>query len=272
MIYKTYILTHTRREAAPRRCQASVPILDLMEQGQPSETEAIIHGGILAESLNPGAGFDGHGMRVIRCARFEVAGAADYQPPIWTSIEFEAPASSSDALGQRTGRQPAESGWYANWNSDTEATVVFSGKVFRYPRGDQAGVRKPRHTAVPLACPSRNSTGPTDARNRAFAAPRSGPVPAAMKPGSGYFEGGQRRHRADQAPGGGAVDADRGPAAQPRGGVPGDRDHGDGRAATIAAASISRPASLKSLRSSQQEGDELQPGPDAHRPCSGVNA
>jgi hypothetical protein len=30
-------------------------------------------------------------------------------------------------------------GWYANWNSGTEATVVFPGKVFRYPRGDQAG-------------------------------------------------------------------------------------------------------------------------------------
>ena len=28
---------------------------------------------------------------------------------------------------------------YANWNSDTEATVVFPGKIFRYPRGDQAG-------------------------------------------------------------------------------------------------------------------------------------
>jgi hypothetical protein len=25
------------------------------------------------------------------------------------------------------------------WNSDIEGTVVFPGKVFRYPRGDQAG-------------------------------------------------------------------------------------------------------------------------------------
>jgi hypothetical protein len=30
-------------------------------------------------------------------------------------------------------------GWYANWNSDAEATVVFPGKIFRYPHGDQAG-------------------------------------------------------------------------------------------------------------------------------------
>jgi hypothetical protein len=26
-------------------------------------------------------------MRITRCARYEVTGAADYQPPIWTLIE-----------------------------------------------------------------------------------------------------------------------------------------------------------------------------------------
>jgi hypothetical protein len=116
-----------------------VPILDLMEHGQPSETEAIIRGGILAESLNPGTGFDGHGMRITRCARFEVTGTAGYQPPIWTLIEFEALASSSDALASELAGGLLSPGWYANWNSDTEATVVFPGKIFRYPRGDQAG-------------------------------------------------------------------------------------------------------------------------------------
>jgi len=114
-----------------------VPTLDLMEQGQ--GTGAVIRGAILAESLKPGTGFDGHGMRIIRCARFEVAGAADYQPPIWTLIEFEAPASSSDALAGELADSLLSPGWYANWNSDTEATVVFPGKIFRYSRGDQAG-------------------------------------------------------------------------------------------------------------------------------------
>jgi hypothetical protein len=114
-------------------------ILNFMEQGQPSQNDAIIRGGILAESLNPGTGFDGHGMRIIRCARFEVTGAAGYQPPIWTLIEFEAPASSGDALASELAGSLLSPGWYANWNSDTEATVVFPGKVFRYPRGDQPG-------------------------------------------------------------------------------------------------------------------------------------
>jgi hypothetical protein len=116
-----------------------VPKLDLMEQRQRSGTEAIIRGGILAESLTPGTGFDGQGMRIIRCTRFGVTGVADYQPPIWTLIEFEAPASRSDALASELADSLLSPGWYANWNSDTETTVVFDGKIFRYPPGDPAG-------------------------------------------------------------------------------------------------------------------------------------
>jgi hypothetical protein len=116
-----------------------VLILDLMEQGDPPGTEAVIRGAILAESLKPGTGFDGHGMRIIRCARYEVIGTAAYQPPIWTLIEFEAPVSSSEVLASQLADTLLSPGWYANWNSDTEATVVFPGKIFRYPHGDQAG-------------------------------------------------------------------------------------------------------------------------------------
>jgi hypothetical protein len=116
-----------------------MPILDRMEQREPSETQAVIRGGILAESLKPGTGFDGRGMRIIRCARIEVSGAADYQPPIWTLIEFEAPVSSSDALASDLASSLLGPGWYANWNGDTEATVVFPGKIFHYSRGDRAG-------------------------------------------------------------------------------------------------------------------------------------
>lgn len=113
--------------------------MGLMERRESSENEAVIRGAILAESLTPGMGFDGRGMWIIRCSRYEVTGAADYQPPIWTLIEFEAPANSSDALASELSDSLLSPGWYANWNSDTEATVVFPGKVFRYSRGDQAG-------------------------------------------------------------------------------------------------------------------------------------
>jgi hypothetical protein len=77
---------------------ARVLILGFMEQRQPAGTEGGIRGAFLAESLKPGAGFDGHGTRIIRGARYEVIGAAGYQPLIWTLIEFEAAAGSGDAL------------------------------------------------------------------------------------------------------------------------------------------------------------------------------
>ena len=59
----------------------------------------------------------------------------------WVSADRGQRAASllGDALASELADSLLSPGWYANWNSDTEATVVFPGKVFRYPRGDQAG-------------------------------------------------------------------------------------------------------------------------------------
>jgi hypothetical protein len=48
-------------------------------------------------------------------------------------------ADSSDALATDLSEVPLFPSWYANWSSDTEATIVFPGRIFRYSRGDQAG-------------------------------------------------------------------------------------------------------------------------------------
>lgn len=104
-----------------------------------SATEApVIRGTILAESIKPGSSFEGHGMRIISWARYEVSGTAEYQPPVWTAIEFEAPADRGDALAAALSDVLLLPSWYANWTSDTEATIVFPGRIFRYPRGDKA--------------------------------------------------------------------------------------------------------------------------------------
>ncbi len=108
------------------------------QQGTP-----LVRGLILAESLKPGTAFHGHGMHVTRCSRYEVTGVPSYQPPVWTAIEFEAPEENAAALADELAGCLLSPGWYANWSSNTEATVVFPGKVFQYRRGDQAG----RHAA-----------------------------------------------------------------------------------------------------------------------------
>ena len=62
-------------DAGRGRMSDLMPTLNLMEQGP--EIGAVIRGAILAESLKPGTGFDGHGMRITRCARYEVTGVAE---------------------------------------------------------------------------------------------------------------------------------------------------------------------------------------------------
>jgi hypothetical protein len=102
----------------------------------------MLRGGIICESLKPGTTLEGYDLKIVRWSRYEVTGTTEWQPPIWTLIEFEAPDDESDALALRLSKDLALRGWYANWNSDTQAVVVFPDKVFRYKRGDEKGRAK----------------------------------------------------------------------------------------------------------------------------------
>ncbi len=108
-------------------------------QAEHAEKAGVIQGAILTESLRPGTDLDGRGMRIVRYSRYQVSGAAPWQPPVWTMIEFEAPEASAAALADDLAGALLQPGWYVNWNSRSEATIVFPGKVFRYPHGDLAG-------------------------------------------------------------------------------------------------------------------------------------
>ena len=50
------------------------------------------------------------------------------------------PAAADDVARAFAGALD-EPGWYVNFQSAAQAFVVFPGKIFRYPRGDQAGRR-----------------------------------------------------------------------------------------------------------------------------------
>jgi hypothetical protein len=102
----------------------------------------LLRGAIICESLKPGATLEGFDLRITRWSRYEISDPAPWQPSIWTLIEFEADAEGSDALAQRLSKSLDEPGWYANWNTDTEAVVVFPEKIFRYKRGDKKGRAK----------------------------------------------------------------------------------------------------------------------------------
>ena len=99
----------------------------------------MIRGAIIGESLRPGTTLDQPVMRIVKLARCEVPGAAEYQPGVWTMVEFEAPDEVSEPLAQALAGSLLEPGWYADWKNDRQVTVVYPKRVFRYSRGDQAG-------------------------------------------------------------------------------------------------------------------------------------
>ena len=98
-----------------------------------------IRGAIICESLAPGTSLDVDGFRIRSWSRYDVGDVPEYQPRLWTLIEFEGPAEASGPLAEQLSKSLLEPGWYANWNSPDEATVVFRDRIFRYKRGDAAG-------------------------------------------------------------------------------------------------------------------------------------
>jgi hypothetical protein len=99
----------------------------------------VIRGAVIAESLKDGTTISGLDLCLLRVARCAVPSAADYQPAIWTVIQFEASETVSEPLARALADSLVEPGWYADWKTDEENTVVFPGKIFRYRRGDAEG-------------------------------------------------------------------------------------------------------------------------------------
>jgi len=99
----------------------------------------VIRGTIICESLAEGTSLDHLELTVVKLARYQVASVPEYQPSVRTLLEFEASDTAAETLDDALAGSLMTPGWYANWNSEDEATVVFPGKVFRYRRGDPIG-------------------------------------------------------------------------------------------------------------------------------------
>lgn len=100
----------------------------------------MIEGTLIAESIRIGAELDGIRLVTRKIYRTAAGDASAGQPELWTLIEFEAEEPDAeviaDALAKVLERQH---GWYADFRTPEETFVVYSGRVFRYPRGDRSG-------------------------------------------------------------------------------------------------------------------------------------
>nr|WP_157169731.1 hypothetical protein [Streptomyces typhae] len=81
-------------------------------------------------------------LQVTKIARIEVATTAPGQPRQWTLLDFAAAEADAESLAEQMAAPLAPTGgWYVNYNTATEAFVIFPGKIFRYPRGQAEGRR-----------------------------------------------------------------------------------------------------------------------------------
>jgi hypothetical protein len=100
----------------------------------------MIEGTLIAESMRIGAELSGVPLSVTKVWRAASGDVTAGQPELWTFIEFEADESQTvvlaDALANVLERA---GGWYTDFRTPKETFVVYSGRVFRYPRGDSAG-------------------------------------------------------------------------------------------------------------------------------------
>ncbi len=101
----------------------------------------MIEGALITESLRVGTNLEGLELTVRKISKYRAQGTTPDQPDIWTVLEFEADEAGARGLAQAfAGVLDDEPiAWYVNFQSPTEAFVVFPGRIFRYPRGDQAG-------------------------------------------------------------------------------------------------------------------------------------
>jgi hypothetical protein len=95
---------------------------------------------LIGESLQPGTVLENIPLTAVKIYRAELGVAEAGQPACWTVIEFEVPEARAAQLAEvLSGMLVTDGGWYCDFHSDAEVFVVFSGRVFRYACGDQAG-------------------------------------------------------------------------------------------------------------------------------------
>lgn len=99
----------------------------------------MMDGTLILESLRVGACLEHLNLTVRKISRYQVTGATAEQPGIWTALEFEADEAEADGLARAFAEVLDEPAWYANFQSPAESFIVFPGRVFRYPRGEEAG-------------------------------------------------------------------------------------------------------------------------------------
>ena len=101
-------------------------------------------GTLVTESMLVGAGLHGLDVVLRGIERVEAADLSEGQraagiPDRWTLLRFDVDDGKAPAFAEALAGVLDEPGWYADLHTVDGSFVVFSGRVFRYPMGDDAG-------------------------------------------------------------------------------------------------------------------------------------
>jgi hypothetical protein len=113
----------------------------------------VIEGTLIAESLRVGTSLENLNLTVRKISRYRAGGTTPGQPDIWSVLDFEADEAEAEGLARVFADALDQSGWYVNFQSPAESFIVFPDRVFRYPRGDEAGRAEAQAYGRQLAIP-----------------------------------------------------------------------------------------------------------------------
>ena len=114
----------------------------------------MIEGTLIMESLRVGTSLENLALTVCKISKYRARGTTPDQPDIWTTLEFEADEAQAAGLARAfADALDDEPAWYVNFQSATEAFVVYPGQIFRYPRGDASGRAEAQAHGRRLAIP-----------------------------------------------------------------------------------------------------------------------
>ena len=118
-------------------------------------------GTLIAESLRTDAELDELELTVHRIVRTVAGDPAAGQPAVWTLLSFSLPDERAPALAERFVGALDFGSWYVDFRTDDETFVVYAGRIFRYPRGDQAGEAAARAHGRSVGVPEAQLDWPT---------------------------------------------------------------------------------------------------------------
>ncbi|MBV9197049.1 MAG: hypothetical protein JO168_23185 [Solirubrobacterales bacterium] len=115
---------------------------------------------LIAESLRDDASLEGASWQLTRIERVTVTNLSEQQraaglPSAWTVLHVELGDARAQALAQALADVLLRSGWCARFNTVAETFTVFAGRMFRYPRSDDAARAEARAYGIAHGVPEQ---------------------------------------------------------------------------------------------------------------------